>query len=97
MVVDGEASCILENTKNMLSLENSLRGAMKENKSVISVLEDGARSIRDERVEERGGEGGIMEEAAENISNNDEEIRGEGVALPKAVAVVDPFSGHPVQ
>jgi hypothetical protein len=38
-----------------------------------------------------------MEEAAENISNNDEEITGEGVALPKAVAVVDPFSGHPVQ
>jgi hypothetical protein len=81
----------------MLSLENSFRGTTKENKSIISVLEDGARGIRDERVEERGGEGGIMEEATENISNNDEEIRGEGVALPKAVAAVDPFSRHPVQ
>jgi hypothetical protein len=39
----------------------------------------------------------FADEALENIRHNDEKIRGEQIALPKAVAAPNPIAGHPVE
>lgn len=47
-------------------------------------------SIRDERVFDCTSQGGVVEEPTQDVSNDDERIGGEWVALPKTVSTVDP-------
>jgi hypothetical protein len=81
VVVNGEACCLLENLQHLFGLQDCLRRAVKEDEHVIGVLEDGARSIRSERMFERGRAVRVMEKTTEHICYNDEEIRGHRVTL----------------
>ena len=76
VVVNRQPSRIFKNLQNLFCLLNSIRRASKEDKCVIGVLKDRARSIGNERVVETGSKGGVMEETVENICHNNEEIKG---------------------
>jgi hypothetical protein len=89
VVVDGETGSLLKNLQDMLGLEHSMQGAAKENERVVSILKNWTRSIRDKRMIEGSRKRWVLEKMIEDISNNDEEVRGQGVALAEAVMVVD--------
>lgn len=91
MVVDGEIGSLLKDLQDMLGLEHSIQGAMKENKHVVGVLKNWTRSIRDKRMIEGSKKRWVLEKMTEDISNNDEEVRGQGVALAEVVTAVDPM------
>lgn len=91
MVVDRETGSLLEDLQDMLGLEHSIQGATKENEHVIGVLKNWTRSIRDKRMIEGSRKRWVLEKTTEDISNNDEEVRGQGVALAEAVMAVDPM------
>lgn len=90
MVVDGEARGRFKYSKDVLDLMHSIRAASKEDNGVVGVLNDRARSAINEGVAEGRGEGGVVEQVAKNISNNDEEVRRQRIALPEASATIDP-------
>jgi hypothetical protein len=60
-------------------------------------LQDGARGSRGERVKKPVVRKSFADKALKDIRNNNEEIRGERIALPEAVAASNPVARHPVK
>jgi hypothetical protein len=95
--VDGETgrrSKVIED-----HLEVGDRGAVRpaKDKGVVGILENRAREVRGERVTRIAISPGAADKALENVSDNDKEVRGEGIALPEAISAADPVSRDTVQ
>jgi hypothetical protein len=97
VVVDGEARGRFKYSKDVLDLMYSIRAASKEDKGVVGVLNDRARSAINEGVAEGRGEGSVVEQAVKNINDNDEEVRGQRITLLEASATNDPSSWDTVE
>jgi hypothetical protein len=92
VVVNRKAGGFLKHPKDMFCLNDGIRRALEEDEGVISVLENGAGGVRDEGMDKERREGRMVKKATKNISNDDEEIGGQRVALPKPIQTIDPSS-----
>ena len=72
---------------------------MGNDKSVVGVLQNGGRKIIVDRVVKLVGliRGSRQDELLENIGNDDEQIRRDGIALPETVFALNPASRNPVK
>lgn len=72
-------------------------GTIKEYKCVVCVLKYGTRAIRNKRVADGGSKGRVLKQTAQDVSNNDKEIRRERFALPEAIATIDPTARDTIE
>jgi predicted house-cleaning noncanonical NTP pyrophosphatase (MazG superfamily) len=73
-----------------------LRNGANNNEGIIRVLRNRTREITNKRVGEEPIARGLKKKLLENINNNVEEKRGEGIALAKAAATSNPRSRDPI-
>jgi hypothetical protein len=95
--VDGEAGCRSEVVEDLLEVGDRSAVRPTKNKSVVGVLEHRAREIWGEGVTHIAISPGTADEPLEDVSDNDENVWGEGVALSKDVTATDPVSGDTVK
>jgi hypothetical protein len=81
VIVDGKARGSFKELQDFFCGSNSVFGGAEEDQSVVCVLEDSARSTRDDRVRDIGCKRMKMQKAPENICNDDKKVGGEGVTL----------------
>jgi hypothetical protein len=81
---------LLEELKDVLSLGDGISGTVKEDQSVVGVLKNGARFTKNKGVSDRGSKRQVLKQATKDVSNNDKDVRGEGVALTEAISAIDP-------
>jgi hypothetical protein len=72
VVIDRQASGLLEVMQDTLSMEHRLHGTLEEDEGIISVLKDRAGSIWYKRVSKKGVERRMLEKATKDVSNNDD-------------------------
>lgn len=85
MVVDGEArGKIIEDN---LDSVDGFRSSMQKNQGVIRILQNRARRALHQRMADNRNERRLLQEVFKDVSNEDEQVRGERVALTEAVAI----------
>jgi response regulator of citrate/malate metabolism len=94
--VDGEPGGLREVIKDLFEVRNMLRNSANDDECVVSILKDRTEEVINERVEEEPLPRGLQNHLLQDIHNNIEEERGEGVSLSEAAAALDPSSRHPV-
>jgi hypothetical protein len=97
MIINGEASSLFEELKDMPGLKDSVMGAIKEDESVVRILKDRTRVIRNNGVPNRGGERRVLKQTTQDVCYNDEQVRRERVTLPKPVAAIDPGARNAIE
>jgi hypothetical protein len=95
--VDGEAGCRSEVVEDLLEVGDRSAVRPTKNKSVVGILEHRAWEMWGEGVTHISISPGAADEPPENVSDNDEKVRGEGVALSEAVTAMDPVTGDTVK
>jgi hypothetical protein len=95
--VDGEAGCRSEVVEELLKVGDHDAVRPTKNKGVVGVLEHRAREVWGEGVTHIAISPGAADETLENVSDDDEKVWGEGVALSEAVSATDPVSRDTVK
>jgi hypothetical protein len=95
--INDETSGGGEVIKDLFEVRNMLGDSPDDDKGVIRVLKGGARKIIDEGVQEKAVAGGLEDHLLQDINDDIEQERGEGVALPEATAALNPSAGDPVE
>jgi len=81
----------------MLDLPHTLLASTNEDESVVRILKDGARSIRQNGVCDIVRERSIVQNSTQNIGHNEKEVGGQRIALAEAITTIDPTIGNAVQ
>jgi hypothetical protein len=95
--VDDQARSGGKGVQNRLEVSHMLRNGSDNNKGVVRVLKHRAEQVVNKGMEEQPLPRGLKEHLLENISNNVEEERGEGVTLSQPLAALDPSSRNAVE
>jgi hypothetical protein len=74
-----------------------LRDSSDDDEGIISVLENRAREIVNQRVEEKPLTGSFKKHLLEDVNNDVEQEGGQGIALPKATPTLDPPPRNPIK
>ena len=77
MLVDGEASGEFKIIEDSLDSTDGFRGSMQNNQSVVRILYNRAWRAFDQRMADNRNERRLLQDAFEDVSNNDEQVRGE--------------------
>jgi hypothetical protein len=88
--VDSPPGSRSEVIEDLLEASRRLRTCVAEDEGVVGILKNRARDLRGEGVQEETISPVLMDEALENVHNNDEKVRGEGIPLPKPISAEDP-------
>ena len=64
---------------------------------IIGILKDRRRRVVDDRVHEIRTDVLVLDQAEEDVGNNDKGLGRDGITLTEAIAAGDPFSRDPVQ
>jgi hypothetical protein len=95
--VNGEPGGTGERVQDGSQAEH-LRGICpKDYKRVIGVLDDGAREVIDERVYEAILTHILHQQAMQELSDSQEEVRGEGIPLSQPILAGDPAPRDTIQ
>jgi hypothetical protein len=97
MEVDSKASRRGKVIKDIFEACCSFRGGFLENQGIVRILEDGARGVSGKGVGKGAIGPGLKDKMLEHVGNNDEKVRGEGVALPETIATSNPAAGDAVE
>jgi hypothetical protein len=76
VIIDGKASCHFKQLEDIFGSSNGSRSTAKKNERVISVLENGARVVWENRMVNISSKRVVMEQTAKHISNNNEKVGG---------------------
>jgi hypothetical protein len=74
-----------------------IRDSPNDDKSVVSILKNGAREIVNKRVKEEPSPGSLEKELLKNISHNIEKEGGKGVPLSKPTPALNPTSRDTIE
>jgi hypothetical protein len=97
MEVNRETGGRRKGVEDVLKLEGRADIAPAKDESVVGVLQNRARQVGREGVEHEAILPRETDKALKDIRNDDEEIGGKGVALPKPVAAPNPVPGHAIE
>lgn len=61
MIIDGQASSMLQEFKDMFSFDDGFSRAVEEDKGVVGIQKNRARITRDQRVTDGRSKGGVLE------------------------------------
>lgn len=61
MIIDGQASSMLQEFKDMFSFDDGFSRAVEEDKGVVGIQKNRARIARDQRVTDGRSKGGVLE------------------------------------
>ena len=81
VIIDGQVGGELEVTKNRFDSSNGFRGSMEKNQGVVRVLQNRARSVVNQGVADNRKERRLLQEAFEDIRDNDKQVGRKRVAL----------------
>lgn len=90
MIINGKASSLLKELKEVLDLKDSLKRVAHEDQRVIGILEHRARITRNQRVRNGGSQGRVPKETMQDVGNNDEKVGKKRVPLLEAFSAVNP-------
>ena len=97
MIVYHEARSRGEGVKDIFKIDDMSGNGMDDDEGVISVLENQARKVVDQRVEEESIPGGMEEQLLKDIGYKIKKGGREGVALVEDSSTLNPFSRNPIE
>jgi hypothetical protein len=74
-----------------------VRDSTDDDKGIVSILEDGARKVVHQGVEQKSVPRGREQKLLKDIRNNVEEEGGEGISLPKPVTTLNPSARDTIE
>ena len=97
VVANGETSCRGEIFENVLEHMHGGNVASGKNQGIICILEHRVRKRGIYRIIELAVHGGTANELLKDVSDDNEQVWGNGVSLPKPAGTSDPSARHSIQ